>query len=126
MGLAAYPLFFCPFLSKFQDLHLDENVCSYYNNHIRTAKGVLYLNLISEFIANFSGKTVIACIFHKIYGDQKATIHEFHPFYAKDRVGFIVNGREVFVYFDEIENVNYNKNTFIINGSLQKMVVKLV
>ena len=84
------------------------------------------MNLISEFITNFMGKTVMACIFHKIYGNQTATIREFNPFCAEDRVGFLINGREVFVYFDEIENVTCDNNTFTINGSLQTMVVKLV
>ena len=75
---------------------------------------------------NFNGKTVMACIFHKIYGTQKAIIREFHPFVTEDRVGFLINKREVFMYRHEIENVNFDHNTFTINGILQKMVVKLI
>ena len=84
------------------------------------------MNLFSEFIVKFSGKTVRACVYHKIYGNQKATIHNFQPFYTEDKVGFLINDHEVFVYFDEIENVNFDDNSFIISGSLQKIVVKLI
>lgn len=91
-----------------------------------TSKGVLYLNLFSEFITNFYNKTVRAYIFHKIYGNQSGVIRDLKPFVAEDRVGFYINDREVFVYFDEIESAELNGNEFIINGTLQKMVVKLI
>ena len=84
------------------------------------------MNLFSEFITKFNNKTAKVCIDHKMYGCQKATVSNFQPFCKEDRIGFLVNGHEVFVYFDEIENVHCDKNIFIINGALQKMVVKLL
>ena len=84
------------------------------------------MNLFSEFIVNFSNRTVRVSIDHEIYGNQKATIRNFRPFCTEDRVGFFINEREVFVYFDEIENIQLSENAFIINGTLQKIAVKIV
>lgn len=84
------------------------------------------MNVFSEFITRFSNNIVRVCTYHKIYGNQKAIINNFKPFYTEDRIGFLINEREVFMYLNEIENVELNMDEFIINGALQKMVVKLI
>lgn len=84
------------------------------------------MDLFSEFIKFFKGKTAVVNIIHKIYGGQKSIIRNFQPFCSNNKIGFLVNDHEVFLYFDEIESTEFNGNEFIINGSLQKMSVKLI
>lgn len=82
--------------------------------------------LFSENIDKFIGQTVKAKIFHKIYGDQEAIICCFQPLTAKDKVGFVANNHEVFVYIDEIENITADKNLIKIVGSLQTIIIEKI
>ena len=84
------------------------------------------MKIFSEIIAHFKGLTVRTHIIHKIYGEQKLTIRKFQPFCAEDRIGFVVNGHENFMYYDEIEDYSFNGSVFEINGILQKMIIKAI
>ena len=72
------------------------------------------------------GKLVKICTNHKIYGEQRYKAHIFHPFCTDDKVGFISGTNKIFLYFNEIENIEVSKNTFIINGILQKITIKII
>lgn len=82
--------------------------------------------LFSENIDEFVGQTVKAKIFHKIYGNQAAIIRSFQPLIKEDRIGFVANNHEVFVYSDEIENITADKNMVIIYGTLQTIIIEKI
>lgn len=84
------------------------------------------MNLFSEIIAHFKGLTVRTHIIHKIYGNQKLTIRNFQPICTEDKVGFVINGHENFMYLDEIEDFSFEKNFLKINGILQKMIIEII
>lgn len=84
------------------------------------------MNLFSEMLAQFKGHTVRTYIYHKLYGKQQLTIRNFQPLCAEDRIGFVLNDYEIFIYREEIENFHLEKKSIEINGKMQKIVVKII
>lgn len=82
--------------------------------------------LFSENIEKFVGATVKVNIIHKIYGNQHATVRCFQPLITKDKRGFIANNHEIFVYTNEIETIDYGKNTVSINGKMQTIIIEKI
>lgn len=82
------------------------------------------MNIFSESLKLFEEKTVKVSVEHKIYGSQQLKIRSFQPLLTEDKIGFIVEGREVFLYIDEIENIKFNKDTIQIIGSIQTITIK--
>ena len=89
-------------------------------------KGGLELNIFSEILKHFEGKTVRTYIIHKIYGAQRAIVRNFCPLYSDNKVGFIVNNHEIFMYYNEIKNYEFNGSVLKLNGSLRNIVVEKV
>ena len=79
-----------------------------------------------ENLKNFIGQEVQIYMVHKIYGVQKGKIRCFHPFCDENKIGFVYNDREIFMYRDEIESIEYEKNKITINGELQNIVIKRI
>ena len=82
------------------------------------------MNIFSENLKLFEGKTVKVNVSHKIYGGQQLKIRNFQPLCSDDKVGFTVEGRELFLYSSEIENVITNKNMLQIVGNIQTITIK--
>lgn len=89
-------------------------------------KGGLELNIFSEILEHFKGQTVSTHIFHKIYGNQESIIRNFCPLWSENKVGFIVNEHEVFMYFDEIEDYDFNGSRLELNGILRNFIMEII
>ena len=85
-----------------------------------------HLKLYSEYFAQFEGQPAIIYIYHKIYGTQPVKVKHFQSLCAENKVGFIIRGREIFLYQDEIESISLDKNILKINGILRGLEVKLI
>lgn len=72
------------------------------------------------------GQAVKVCINHKVYGKQDLNIRKFQPLCDNDRVGFMVGKQAIFVYLDEIENMEIYENVCIIQGAMQDMVIEKI
>lgn len=84
------------------------------------------MDLYSENIMQFKGKTVRTYINHKLYGNQKAKLYNFQPLCVDNKIGFIIGEQEIFLYLDEIENMELSKNALQITGKLQEIVIELI
>lgn len=84
------------------------------------------MNIFSEILEHFKGQTVSTHIFHKIYGNQKSTIRNFCPLCSDEKVGFYVNDHEIFMYFDEIEDYEFNGKLLKLNGTLRNITIEMV
>lgn len=84
------------------------------------------MNLLTENIKQFVGQTVKVCVNHKVYGKQDLTIRKFQPLCDDNKVGFMVGKQEIFVYTDEIENIEIYENVCIIQGTMQDMVIEKI
>ena len=82
--------------------------------------------LFSENIEQFVGQAVKVFISHKVYGNQELYIRKFQPLCDDNRFGFMVGKQEIFVYLDEIENMEAYVNVYIINTELQDIVIEKV
>lgn len=83
------------------------------------------MKLYSENIDKFIGQTVKININHKIYGKQRATVCSFQPFYSEEKIGFVINDREFYMYSYEIENIEADKKTIYIKGTMQDVVISV-
>ena len=84
------------------------------------------MNELLEILEHFKGQIVRTHIFHKIYGSQKSTIRNFCPLCSSNKVGFLINDHEVFMYFDEIEDYEFNGNLLKLNGILRNIIIEMV
>ena len=82
--------------------------------------------ILSENLKQFEGKTVKVNVCHKIYGNQQLKIRNFQPLCSDDKAGVVVDGREVFLYLSEIENVIMNKNTLQIIGDVRAITIQKI
>ena len=82
------------------------------------------MHVFSENLKLFKEKTVKVSVEHKIYGSQQLKIRSFQPLLTEDKIGFVVEGREIFLYIDEIENIKFNKNMLQIIGGIQTITIK--
>ena len=97
-----------------------------YYSYRFTQLGVLHMRKFSEILEHFEGQSVRTYIFHKIYGDQESTVSNFCPLCSENKVGFVVNDNEVFMYFDEIESYEFNGSVFKLNGMLRNFIMELI
>lgn len=72
------------------------------------------------------GQVVKVCINHKVYGQQELKIRKFQPFCDDYRFGFIVGKQEIFVYLDEIENIEAYENIYIVQGAMQDIIIEKI
>ena len=80
--------------------------------------------LFSENIEQFEGQAVKVYINHKVYGDQVLNIRKFQPLCDDDKIGFMVGQQEIFVYLNEVENVEAYVNVYIIRGGIQDIIIE--
>lgn len=76
-------------------------------------------------IMKLAGKAVIVYLDHIIYGTQELSISYFEPFQTDERIGFIANGREIYMENHEIERIERDKNLVKIVRSLQTITIEL-
>lgn len=81
------------------------------------------MHLFSENIKQLEGFTVKVIMEHGIYGKQHVTIRKFKPLYAENKLGFIINEKEKFLYTDEIENIECEQGMFKIVSKLQTITI---
>ncbi len=84
------------------------------------------MQLFSEDIDKFIGKTVKVYVDHKIYGKQKIVVRKFQPLCNVDKVGFVINDREFYVCSDEIENIEADDSAIYIYGTVQNMIIQIM
>jgi hypothetical protein len=84
------------------------------------------VDLYSENIMQFKGKTVRTYINHKLYGNQKVKLYNFRPLYTDNKIGFTIGEQEIFLYLNEIENMELSKNVLKITGKLQEIIIELI
>ena len=84
------------------------------------------MKLFSENIKQFEGQAVKVFVNHKVYGDQELNIRKFQPLCDDNKIGFIVGKQEIFVYLDEVENIEVHENVYIIQGGIQDIVIEKV
>lgn len=72
-----------------------------------------------------TGKAVIVYLNHIIYGNQELSISYFKPFQTNERIGFIANGREIYMENKEIERIECDKNLVKIVRNLQTITIKI-
>lgn len=75
-------------------------------------------------LRHLQGKSVEVELEHKIYGRQNVYIKEFQPIDDQDKIGFMYNNREIFMYRDEIISMSISKNLCKIDGKIQTIKIK--
>ena len=70
----------------------------------------------------FNGKEVSILLTHKVYGAQKAT-GILNLFQDADKIGFVHNGHQVFLYHNEIEFFECNAKELKLVG--QPLSIKI-
>ena len=73
-------------------------------------------------ISAFAGKSVTVHIKHKTYGEQKIR-GIIKIIDDGKRLGICIGGHEIFLFTNEINRVELNKNGFCINGDLMTIQV---
>lgn len=75
-------------------------------------------------LKRFNGKNVTVYVTHKIYGTHKISC-TFNLLKDKEKIGLTVNGHEIYVTSDELEEIKYSTSMFEVVGKLQTIKVIL-
>ena len=78
---------------------------------------------INYSLKQFEGKDVVAYITHKVYGTHKINCI-FNLLKDEEKIGFTVNGHEIYVTWEELEEINYSTSMLEIIGKLQTIKIK--
>lgn len=76
-------------------------------------------------IVGLAGKKVAVYLEHVIYENQELSISYFNPFQTDEKIGFVVDGHEIYLYHKEIECIECNKNLVKIVGNLQTVIIEV-
>ena len=68
------------------------------------------------------GKDVVVYITHKIYGTHKINCI-FNLLKDEEKIGLTVNGHEIYVMWEELEEINYSTSMLEIIGKLQTIKI---
>lgn len=84
----------------------------------------LLFESILNIFENFNGKMGLIELKHKIYGTQK-TRCVLNLVCDHEKIGFTTESNYIFLYYDEIESVFYERNLLKIVGNLQTITIKI-
>lgn len=62
---------------------------------------------------------------HKIYGEHTIKC-KFNYFQEDDKFGFVVNNNCIYLLFNEIESIEYEKNFLKIMSNLQTITIRTI
>lgn len=71
------------------------------------------------------GKLVKMTTHHKIYGDEEFKCI-LNMFKEEDKIGFLVNNHQIYLYNDEIESMEVGFNIFKIFGKLLSITIAII
>lgn len=85
--------------------------------------------ITKEFIEKFYAlSNVIAdiSIKHILYGSQKIKRCVLHPFIDEERIGFHINGEDIYIEIAELRGAGWGNNQCIIKSELMELCIKLL
>lgn len=77
-------------------------------------------------LEQFKGQSARVKLIHQIYGIDVMNIGSFQPLVAENKIGFIFQGREIFLYNHEVEEIEIRNYLYIITGKLFTIQLQFV
>ena len=84
--------------------------------------------IATEFIEKFNAlNNTVADVHikHLLYGNQKIKRCILHPFVGGDRIGLTINGEDIYITMDELQNVCISNVECILKSEVMELYIIL-